>query len=242
MSDAKQKILLVEDDPGLQKQLKWSLSDYELVVADDRDSAITQLRRHEPAVVLLDLGLPPDADGASEGLRALAEIIGQGKGTKVVVVSGNADRANALKAIELGAYDFCNKPVELDELRIILSRAFHVAELEAENLKLKARRAAEAGMHGIFGQCPQMEEVFASVAGDLEGRLPLKYLCTAIISKYWTKEAVALCSRHSIPIDFGKRRMEPWYRRMNRSPFYQTVHQRIRKAKEFTRYFRNTSR
>lgn len=88
----------------------------------------------------------------------------------------------------------------------------------------------------------EMEEVFASVAGDLEGRLPLKYLCTAIISKYWTKEAVALCSRHSIPIDFGKRRMEPWYRRMNRSPFYQTVHQRIRKAKEFTRSFRNTSR
>jgi len=81
----------------------------------------------------------------------------------VVVVSGNDDRVNALKAIELGAYDFCQKPVELDELRIILNRAFHLAELEAENLKLKAKRTAEAGMHGIFGHCPQMEGVFATI-------------------------------------------------------------------------------
>ena len=75
MSDAKQKILLVEDDPGLQKQLKWSLADYELLMATDRDSAIIQLRRHEPPVVLLDLGLPPDVDGATEGLAALQQIL-----------------------------------------------------------------------------------------------------------------------------------------------------------------------
>jgi len=87
-----------------------------------------------------------------------------------------------------------------------------------------------------------MEEVFASVAGDLEGKLPLKYLCTAIISKYWTKEAVALCARHSIPIDFEKRRMEPWYRRMNRSPFFLTVLQQIRKAKESTHHLRKKYR
>ena len=105
MSDAKQKILLVEDDLGLQKQLKWSLADYELIVAADRDSAIAQLRRHEPPVVLLDLGLPPDADGASEGLEALQQILSLSPVTKVIVVTGNLDRSNAVKAIHLGAYE-----------------------------------------------------------------------------------------------------------------------------------------
>ena len=105
MSDAKQRILLVEDDPGLQKQLKWSLSDYELVIAADRDGGIAQLRRHEPPVVLLDLGLPPDVDGATEGLAALQQILSLAPSTKVIVVTGNLDRSNAVKAIHLGAYE-----------------------------------------------------------------------------------------------------------------------------------------
>ena len=103
MSDAKQKVLLVEDDPGLQKQLKWSLSDYELLIAADRDSAIAQLRRHEPPVVLLDLGLPPDVDGATEGLAALQQILSLAPATKVIVVTGNLDRSNAMQAVHLGA-------------------------------------------------------------------------------------------------------------------------------------------
>ena len=159
-----EKLLIVDDDEGIRNQLRWGLGkSYQVLLAEDANQALEQFRSHQPKVVSLDLGLPPDVDGVSEGLRALAEIIGQGKGTKVVVVSGNEDRVNALKAIELGAYDFCQKPIELDELRIILNRAFHLAELEAENLKLKAKRAAEAGMHGIFGQCPQMEGVFATI-------------------------------------------------------------------------------
>jgi len=159
-----EKLLIVDDDEGIRSQLRWGLGkSYQVLLAEDARQALEQFRTHQPQVVSLDLGLPPDADGATEGLRVLGEILSQGKGTKVVVVSGSDDRSHALKAIELGAYDFCNKPVELDELRIILSRAFHLAELEAENLKLKAKRATDAGMHGIFGHCPQMEEVFATI-------------------------------------------------------------------------------
>ena len=140
MSDTKQKILLVEDDPGLQKQLKWSLSDYELVVASDRDSAIAQLRRHEPAVVLLDLGLPPDADGATEGLAALQQILSLAPATKVIVVTGNLDRANAVQAIRLGAYDFFQKPFDPDVLALMIARALHVHALEIENRNLIAKQ------------------------------------------------------------------------------------------------------
>ena len=144
MSDAKQSILLVEDDPGLQKQLKWSLSDYELLVASDRDSAIAQLRRHEPPVVLLDLGLPPDVDGATEGLAALQEILSLAPATKVIVVTGNLDRSNAVQAIQRGAYDFFQKPFEPEVLALMISRALHVHALEAENRLLASRQRGTA--------------------------------------------------------------------------------------------------
>lgn len=104
-------ILVVDDDLGIQKQLKWSFTDYNVVFADDRTSAIAQLRRHEPKVVTLDLGLPPDPANASEGLKTLEEIIALAPRTKVIVVTGNNDKENALKAIDLGAYDFYQKPI-----------------------------------------------------------------------------------------------------------------------------------
>lgn len=144
MSDAKQTILLVEDDPGLQKQLKWSLSDYELLIAADRDSAVAQLRRHEPPVVLLDLGLPPDVDGATEGLAALQEILSLAPTTKVIVVTGNLDRSNAVQAIQMGAYDFFQKPFEPEVLALMISRALHVHALEAENRLLMSRQRGTA--------------------------------------------------------------------------------------------------
>jgi len=144
MSEAKQKILLVEDDLGLQKQLKWSLDDYEIVVAADRDNAITQLRRHEPPVVLLDLGLPPDADGATEGLATLQQILSLAPLTKIIVVTGNLDRSNAVKAISLGAYDFFQKPFEPDILKLMIERALHVQALETENRKLSASQSHSA--------------------------------------------------------------------------------------------------
>ena len=149
MSEAKQKILLVEDDLGLQKQLKWSLDDYEIVVAADRDNAITQLRRHEPPVVLLDLGLPPDPDGATEGLATLQQILSLAPLTKIIVVTGNLDRSNAVKAISLGAYDFFQKPFEPDILKLMIERALHVNALETENRK-RASAQGHAPLAGLL--------------------------------------------------------------------------------------------
>ena len=162
MSDAKQKILLVEDDPGLQKQLKWSLGDYELVLATDRDSAIAQLRRHEPAVVLLDLGLPPDADGASEGLAALQQILSLVPITKVIVVTGNLDRSNAVKAIQLGAYDFFQKPFDPDVLALMIARALHVHALEVENRLLLVQKGGSA-LSGLITSSESMLKVCRTV-------------------------------------------------------------------------------
>lgn len=162
MSDAKQKILLVEDDPGLQKQLKWSLADYELVMAADRDSAVVQLRRHEPAVVLLDLGLPPDVDGASEGLAALQQILSLAPATKVIVVTGNLDRSNAVKAIRLGAYDFFQKPFDPDVLALMIARALHVHALEAENRLLAARQRGSA-LQGLITSSEPMLKICRTV-------------------------------------------------------------------------------
>jgi two-component system NtrC family response regulator len=162
MSDAKQKILLVEDDPGLQKQLKWSLSDYELVIAADRDSAIAQLRRHEPPVVLLDLGLPPDVDGATEGLAALQQMLSLVPATKVIVVTGNLDRSNAVQAIQLGAYDFFQKPFDPDVLALMIARALHVHALEAENRLLVAKQRGSA-LQGLITSSEPMLEICRTV-------------------------------------------------------------------------------
>jgi two-component system NtrC family response regulator len=162
MSDAKQKILLVEDDPGLQKQLKWSLGDYELVMATDRDSAIAQLRRHEPPVVLLDLGLPPDVDGATEGLAALQQILSLTPAAKVIVVTGNLDRGNAVKAIHLGAYDFFQKPFDPDVLALMIARALHVHSLEIENRLLAAQQRGSA-LQGLITSSEPMLKICRTV-------------------------------------------------------------------------------
>ncbi len=162
MSDAKQKILLVEDDPGLQKQLKWSLADYELVMAADRDSAVAQLRRHEPPVVLLDLGLPPDADGATEGLATLQQILSLAPTTKVIVVTGNLDRSNAVQAIHLGAYDYFQKPFDPDVLALMIARALHVHALEAENRMLLAKQHGGA-LQGLITSSEPMLKVCRTV-------------------------------------------------------------------------------
>lgn len=161
-----ESILIIEDDSGIRRQLKWGLDkDYKVLLAEDGRQALELFMKHAPKVVSLDLGLPPDADGASEGLRVLEEILAQGEHTKVVVVSGNEDHNNALTAVGLGAYDYCQKPIELDTLKIILQRAFHLSNLEAENRRLQASRlgADTPCMKGIFSQCPQMDEIFAII-------------------------------------------------------------------------------
>jgi two-component system NtrC family response regulator len=130
---SKGKVLVVDDDLGIQKQLKWALTDFEVVFAGDRHSAIAQLRRFEPSVVTLDLGLPPDPTNASEGLLALQEILSLAPHTKVIVVTGNNDKEHALEAINLGAYDFYQKPIDSDIINLLIQRALNLALLEFEN-------------------------------------------------------------------------------------------------------------
>ena len=130
---AKQKLLIVEDDIGVQSQLEWAFPRYDVVTACDRKSALTALRAHKPAVVTLDLGLPPDPDGASEGLATLREIIAVSPETKVVVASGHGARESAQTAIASGAFDFYAKPIVIADLSFIVARAFHIHAIEAEN-------------------------------------------------------------------------------------------------------------
>ncbi len=149
-------LLVVEDDPGIQKQLKWTFTDNEVVVAGDRESAIAALRRYEPKVVTLDLGLPPDEANASEGLATLKEILELAPKTKVIVITGNDDKDNALKAISMGALDFYQKPIDADTLNIIVSRAFFVAGIEQENDRL---RSSSLDNNGFIGNSPQVQQV-----------------------------------------------------------------------------------
>jgi two-component system NtrC family response regulator len=154
-------LLIVEDDPGLQKQMRWSFDGQETLVAGDRESALALLRRHEPPVVTLDLGLPPDADGASEGLATLEQILSLMPDTKVIVVTGNQDRANAVKAVGLGAYDFYQKPFEPQVLGLVVERAFRLHALQQENRQL--RQAQESPSLGIITRDPAMLRVCRSV-------------------------------------------------------------------------------
>ena len=157
------KLLIVEDDEGLQRQLRWAYDDYEVIVAGDRASAIDALRMHEPAVVTLDLGLPPDPDGVEEGFATLAEIRRLKPDAKIVVASGHGERSSALRAIAEGAYDFYAKPVEIDELGLIVARAFHVHALETESARLANRGDGDALLGGIISAAPEMLKVVRTV-------------------------------------------------------------------------------
>ncbi len=151
-------LLVVEDDAALARQLRWAYEAYEVVVAGDRAAALDALRLHEPAVVTLDLGLPPDPDGTSEGFATLRDMLAAAPATKVIVASGHGERASALQAIGDGAWDFYSKPIDIDALGLIVARAFHVHALEAENRRLAAR-AAPSGFGGLLYASPEMTQV-----------------------------------------------------------------------------------
>ena len=157
------KLLIVEDDEGLQRQLRWAYDDYEVIVAGDRASAIDMLRLHEPDVVTLDLGLPPDADGVEEGFATLADILRLKPDTKVIVASGHGARESALRAIGSGAYDFYAKPVEIDELGLIVARAFHLHALESENSRLATVPSGTTLLGGIITASPEMLKTVRTV-------------------------------------------------------------------------------
>jgi len=154
------QLLIVEDDLGLQKQLKWSLDQYQILIAANRSEAIAAIRRYTPDVVTLDLGLPPDPSNATEGLATLKEILSLAPYTKIIVVTGNDDHSNAIEAIALGAYDFYQKPVDPDELNLIISRAFHLANLERDFRNLQTQQATSSG---IIATSPQMQPVMRMV-------------------------------------------------------------------------------
>lgn len=143
MNDDKPRLLIVEDDLGLQRQLKWCFDEYDVRFAGSRSEAMALLRRFEPAVVLQDLGLPPDPEGVSEGLMTLKEMLIAAPRTKLIVVTGNADRDNAVHAVSLGAYDFYQKPLDTGLLKLIVDRAFHIHTLEEENRRLQEARFSE---------------------------------------------------------------------------------------------------
>src|SRR5438105_6173798 len=155
-------LLVVEDDEGLQRQLKWAYEGYEVVCASDRAQAIEALRAREPAVVTLDLGLPPDPDGTDEGFAALEEILRLKPDTKVIVASGHGARESALKAIAMGAYDFYKKPVDIDELGFIVERAFHLHEIEEEHRRLESGAAASV-LGAIITAAPEMLKVAKTI-------------------------------------------------------------------------------
>ncbi len=147
-TEKRRPLLIVEDDPALQKQLRWSFDQFETLTADDRESALLQIHRHSPPVVTMDLGLPPDADSVSEGFRLLEQIVSTAPETKVIVLTGQNDRANALRAIALGAYDFFAKPFEPELLTLTIDRAFRLFDLQQENRRLQEMQhpAALAGL------------------------------------------------------------------------------------------------
>lgn len=150
------RLLIVEDDPGLQSQMRWCFSeDLEVSVAADRESALAALRRTEPDVITLDLGLPPDPGGASEGFLLLEEILRLAPMTKIIVVTGREDKENAVKAIGMGASDFYQKPLDADILTFVVNRAFRLAELERDNREL-ARQRNGTSIKGIVAASPQM--------------------------------------------------------------------------------------
>ena len=158
MSDERPVLLVVEDDKGLQKQMRWSFDQYEIVFADDHDSAIAAVRRSEPRVMTLDLGLPPTPDTTEQGFRILESVMAIAPTTKVIALTGQNDRSNAVRAIGMGAYDFFAKPFEPDILGLVISRAFRVADLEHENRLLRQSQLGE-GFTGLITRDPGMLKI-----------------------------------------------------------------------------------
>jgi two-component system, NtrC family, response regulator len=161
---SKPKLMIVEDDEGLQRQLRWAYEDYEVIVAGDRATAIDLLRSEEPAVITLDLGLPPDADGTSEGFAALEQILALKPDAKIIVASGHGARESALRAIASGAYDFYQKPVDIDELGMIVKRAFHLHAIEVDNIRLASVAPGNVTvLGGMITGAPEMLQVARTI-------------------------------------------------------------------------------
>jgi two-component system NtrC family response regulator len=162
MSEKLRPLLIVEDDPSLQKQICWAFDKYEPVVAADRESALAQVRRHAPSVVTMDLGLPPDPDSVTEGFKLLEEILALAPDTKIIVLTGQNDRDNAVRAIGLGAYDFFAKPFEPDLLALTIDRAYRLYDLLQENRRLQSMRQPDA-FSGLLTRDPTLLQICRTI-------------------------------------------------------------------------------
>ena len=199
MAESKDTLLVVEDDPGLQSQLKWSFEEFEVVVAEDRESALANLRRFEPAVVTLDLGLPPDPGGVTEGFAILEEILALAPDTKVIVVTGHNDRTNAMRAIAMGAYDFYEKPIDPDLLGITIKRAARLYQIEQENRRLQTTHG-ESALEGLIASSPEMLKVCRTVE-----KLAPTDVSTLILGESGTGKEVLVKALHKLSDRCDKR-------------------------------------
>ena len=159
-----EKLIVIEDNEDIVAQLKWGLlKDYRILTANDRKTAMSLIRKEKPGVLTLDLGLPPDPDGTEEGFACLQDILKEAPHAKVLVITGNNERESALKAVNMGAYDFYQKPINMSELKVTLKRAFYLHHIEQENRKLQEVINRDSRFEGMIGNCPKMEEVFTTI-------------------------------------------------------------------------------
>ena len=186
----KDNLLIVEDDAELSTQMKWGLSEeYQIFTAGDRSGALEIFKKEHPLVVTLDLGLPPNSGGVEEGFRALDTLLEHDPLTKVIIITGRNEKEHALAGIGKGAYDFLTKPVELDELQVILRRAFHVARLERENRRLQKRVGSEA-FEEMLGTSPQMQHVFEMIRKVAATETPILIVGESGTGKELTARAI----------------------------------------------------
>lgn len=178
-------LLIVEDDKGIQSQLRWHFDQYETVVAGDREAAIAAVRKHEPAVILQDLGLPPDEEGVEEGFKTIQETLSLTPTAKIIVVTGYHDYENAIRAIGLGAYDFYQKPVNTDTLDLIVQRAYQIHDLEHENRRLQS--GPQSALNGVIASDPQMLKICRTV----EKVAPTDVTCLILGESGTGKEVIA---------------------------------------------------
>ena len=178
-------LLIVEDDIGLRSQLRWNFDKYNVVLADDRTSAVAAIRQYEPAVVIQDLGLPPDPEGVSEGFHTIQEILRLAPNTKIIVITGNHDYENAVRAVALGAYDFYQKPIHAETLNLIVERAYNIHRLEAQNRRLQTQR--NSPLSGVIASDPLMLRVCRMV----EKVAPSDITCTLLGESGTGKEVLA---------------------------------------------------
>jgi len=160
----KQKLLIIDDEEDLRTQMKWALTaDYDVYLAEDRQNAVAIINKEQPAVITLDLGLPPNPAGVEEGFFILDHILDEYSHIKVIIITGRGEKEHALRAVEKGAYDFFYKPIELDELKVVLRRAFYVSQLEQEQRKMRNRLSSD-NFEGMIGTSPIMQDVFSAIS------------------------------------------------------------------------------